>query len=91
MVTAFALLVCVLVSIMSSAVKIKICRITAGIKKYKSIVKKKIRLLGKDKWNIIEVLISKALIHSYICHDEFLSVNNVLRDCYEMEGETKKS
>ena len=34
---------------------------------------------GKDKLNTIEVLISKALINSYIIHDEFLSVNNVLR------------
>ena len=34
---------------------------------------------GKDKLNTIEVLISKVLINSYIIHDEFLSVNNVLR------------
>ena len=30
-------------------------------------------LLGKDKLNTIEVLISKALIDSYISHDEFVS------------------
>ena len=34
---------------------------------------------GKDKLNTIEVLISQVLINSYIIHDEFLSVNNVLR------------
>ena len=68
---------------MSSAVGIKICAITAGIKKYKSIIKKKkkkhdkIALLGKNKLNTIEVLISKALINSYISH-EFVSVNNDL-------------
>ena len=38
---AFASLVCVSVGIMSSARAIKICEITAGIKKYKSIIKKK--------------------------------------------------
>ena len=70
---------------------------TAGIKKYKSIIKKKkkkhdkIVLLGKDKINTIEVLISKALIDSYISHDEFVSVNNVKRECNEMKEETKKS
>ena len=40
----------------------------------------KILLLGKDTLNTIEVLISKTLINSYINHDEFLSVNNVLRE-----------
>ena len=62
---------------MSSAVVIKIFAITAGIKKYKSIIKKKknrdkIVLLEKDKLNTIEVLISKALIDSYISHDKFV-------------------
>ena len=68
--------------------------ITAGIKKYKSIIKKKkkhdkILVLRKDKLNTIDVLISKALIDSYISHDEFVSVNNVLREYYEMEKEIK--
>ena len=49
----------------------------------------KIVLLGKDKLNTIEVLISKALIDSYISHDEFISVNNVLREYYEMKEEIK--
>ena len=34
---------------------------------------------GKDKLNTIEVLISQVLINSYTIHDEFRSVNNVLR------------
>ena len=38
---AFASLVCVSVGITSSARAIEICEITAGIKKYKSIIKKK--------------------------------------------------
>ena len=51
-------------------VGLNICAITAGIKKCKSIRKKKkkkhdkILVLGKDKINTIEVLISKALIDS---------------------------
>ena len=70
-ISAFASLVYVPVGITSSAVGIKICAITAGTKKYKSIIKKKkkkkkkhdkIVLLGKDKLNTIEVLISKSLI-----------------------------
>ena len=87
-------MVCVPVGIVSSAVGIKLCVITAGIKKYKSIIKKKkkhdkILMLRKDKLNTIGVLISKALIDSYISHDEFVSVNNVLREYYEMEKEIK--
>ena len=46
-------------------------------------------LLGKDKLNTIEVLISKALIDSYISHDEFVSVNNVLKEYIEMKEEIK--
>ena len=49
--------------------------------------KDKIVLLGKDKLNTIEVLISKALINSCISHDESVSVNNVLRN----ERKNKKS
>ena len=54
-ISAFASLVCVPVGITSSTVGIKSCAITAGIKKYKSIIKKKrenhdeIALLGKVK------------------------------------------
>ena len=40
-ISAFASLVGVLVVVTSSTVGIKICAITAGIKKYKSIIKKK--------------------------------------------------
>ena len=51
----------------------------------------KIVLLGKDKLNIIEVLISKALIDSYNSHDKFVSVNNVLRKYHEMKEEIKNT
>ena len=86
--SAFASLVCVLISITSSAVGMKICAITAGINKYKSIIKYiQIVLLGKDKLNTIEVLISKTLINT---HDEFISTNSVLREHNKMKEEIKK-
>ena len=44
-------------------------------------------MLGKDKLNTIEVPISKDLIDWYISHNEFVSVNNVLRKYYEMKEE----
>ena len=89
-ISAFASLVCVPFGITSSALGIKLYAITAGIKKYKSIIKKKkkkrdkIVLLGNDLLNAIEVLISKALIDSYISHDKFVSVN-VLREYNEIK------
>ena len=46
-------------------------------------------MIGKDQLNIIEVLIFKELIDSYITHDKFLSVNNVLREYYEIKIEIK--
>ena len=77
------------IGITSSAVGLKTCAITAGIKKYKSIIKKKkkkrdkIILLTKSKLNSIEVLISKALISSTISYDEFVSLN-VLKEYDDM-------
>ena len=88
-ISALASLVWVPVGTMSSAVGIKICPTVAVIKKSKLIIKKKIKKhdkivgndkFGKDKLNTIEVLISKVLMDSYITHDEFVSVNNVLRE-----------
>ena len=82
-ISAFSSLVCVSFGILSSALGIKVYAITAGIKKYKSIVKKKkkkhdeIVLLWKFKLNIIEALISIVLMYSYISHYKFVSVNNV--------------
>ena len=81
----------------SSGIGLKIYAITAGIKKYKSIIKKKkkkhdkIVLLAKSKLNSIEVLISKALIDSNISHDEFVLINNVLKEFYDMKEEIKNS
>ena len=75
------------VEITSSAIELKICVITAGIKKYKSIIKKekkkhdKTVLFTKYKLNSVEVLTSKALI------DEFALTNDVLKEFYHMKAE----
>ena len=93
--SAFASLVRIPIGIASFTIGLKICVITAGIKKYKSIIKKKkkkhdkIVLLAKSKLNSIEVLISKALIDSNISHDEFVLINNVLKGFYDMKEEIK--
>ena len=77
-IASFAWLVFVPNGIASSTIAIKICAATAEIKQYKSIIKKmkkkhdKMVLLGKDKLNIIEVLICKALLGSYLSHDKFV-------------------
>ena len=70
-----------------SAIELKICIITAGIKKYKSIIKKekkkhdKIVLLAKSKLYIREFLTSKALI------DEFALTNDMLKEFYHIKEE----
>ena len=96
-ISAFASLFDIALGITSSAVGINICAITAGIEKCKSMIKKKkkkhdkIVLLIIDKLNTITVLIYKALIDSYISHDKFVSVNNVLREYNEMKKLIKNS
>ena len=78
----FASLVGAPVGIVNSTVGWKICVITAGIKKHKSIIKRnnkkydKIVLLAKSKLNTIEALISKFLIDPNISHNEFVLINN---------------
>ena len=46
-------------------------------------------LLAKSKLNSIEVLISKALIDSNISHDEFILINDVLKEYDNMKEEIK--
>ena len=81
--------------IISSATGLKICAITAGIKKCISIIKKKkkrhdkIVLLAKSKLNEIKVLFSNTLINSDISHDKFVLNNNVLKKYDEMKEETR--
>ena len=75
-ITAFASLLDILTGITSSAIRVKTCAIAVGIKKYRSIIKKKkknhdkVVLLAKSKSNSTNVLISKDLVHSNISHDE---------------------
>ena len=54
----------------------EICVINAGIKNFKSINK---------------VLISKPLMDSNISHDEFVLINNVMKEFYDMREEIKNS
>ena len=83
------------IGITSSATRFKTCAINVGIKEYKLIIKKmikkhdKIVLLAKFKLNNIEVLISKALIDSSISHDEFVLINNVLKEYDYLKEEIK--
>ena len=96
-ISAFASLVGIPVGIASSTIGLKICVITAGIKKYKSIIKKKrkkhdkIVLLAKSKLNSTEVLVFKVLINSNNSHDEFVLINNVLNEFYNLKEEAKNS
>ena len=94
-ISAFASLLGILIGITSSSIGFKICEIAAGIKKYKSIIKKKkkkhykIVLLAKSNLNSIEVLIFKALIDSVISLGELVLINNVLKEYNEMKEEIK--
>ena len=46
-------------------------------------------MLAKSKLNSTEVLICKTLINSHICHDEFVLLNNVLKEYDDMKEEIK--
>ena len=81
-ISTFASLIDIFIGITSSAIGLKVCTIAAGIRKHKSIRKKKkkkhdkIVLLSKSKLSSIEVLISKALIDSFIGNDKFVLISN---------------
>ena len=95
--SAFASLIGLPVDVASSAIGLNVYVITPGIKKCKLIIKKKkkkldkIILLSKFLLNSIKVLISKALIDSNISHDEFVLINNVLKEFYDMKEDIKNS
>ena len=48
-------------------------------------------LLAKSKLNSIEVLTSNALIDLNISHDEFVLINNLLKEFYDIKAEIKNS
>ena len=93
-ISAFASLVGIPIGIKGSALGLKNCVTTIGVKKYNSIIKKKRKkhdemvLLAKTKLKSTEILISRVLIDSYISHDEFVSVNNVLKE-YDIKKQSK--
>ena len=79
------------IGITISEIGLKICTIIAGIKKYKSLIKKKKKkhdktvLLAKTKLNSIEVLLSKDLIDLNINHDKLVLMSNVLKEYDKMK------
>ena len=83
---SFASLLGIPIGITNSAKGVKICAITAGIKKYKSIIKKKkkghekIVLLAKSK-----LFYLKTLIDSFISHDESNLINYGLKEYNKMK------
>ena len=48
-------------------------------------------LLAKSKLNSIEVLTSNALIDLNISHDEFVLINNLLKEFYDIKAEIENS
>ena len=96
LISTFASLIGIPIRIRSSANGLKMFPISAGIKKYKSIIKEKKRkhnkklLLAKSKLNRIEVLNSKTIIDSNISHDVFVLINDVLNEYNKMKEEIKK-
>ena len=83
----------ILIGITSSAIGLRICTIAAEIKKLKIKKKEKkddqIVLLATAKLNTIEVLISKTLIQSNISDDQFVFINNMLKEYGNTKEETK--
>ena len=83
------------IGITSSVIGLKICQINVGIKNYKSIFNKKkkkddkILLVAKCKLNTLGVLISKTSINSFVSHDEFVLINNLLKVYNKMREEIK--
>ena len=94
-ISEFAFLVVISITITRPEFGLNICAITTGIKK--SINKKnknkhdKIVLLEKSNLNRIKVLISKALIDSNINNDQFVLMNNALKEFFDMNKEIKNS
>ena len=46
-------------------------------------------MLARCKLNSIEVIISKASIDSNVSHDEFVMINNMLKEYHDMIEEIK--
>ena len=96
-ISAFVSLVGIPIGITNSVIRLTICAITAWIKKYKSIFKKKKKkhhkrkMLAKSELNSIEFVIFKTLIDLNISHDEFVLINNALKEFYDMNEEIENA
>ena len=96
-ISVFASLVRIPIEIISSAIALKICVKTAEIKNYQSINKKnkkkynKIISLAKSKLNSVVVLISRRFNWLNVSHDEFVSINNALKEFYDIKEEIKNA
>ena len=94
-ISAFASFLGIPIRMTSSTIRLKICAVTARIKKYISIFRKKkkehdkIVLLRKTNLNGIEVFVSKGLIDSNISQDEFVLINNALKEYDDMKVKIK--
>ena len=94
-ISSFASLLDIAIGITSSAIGLKIYKIVAGIKTYKSIIKNKknkrdeIIYLATSELNKTEFLIFKALIDSVISHDEFVLINNVPKEYNKVKEEIR--
>ena len=94
-ISAFASLLDIAIGITSSAIGLKIYKIVAGIKTYKSIIKSKknkrdeIIYLATSELNKTEFLNFKALIDSVISHDEFVLINNVPKEYNKVKEEIR--
>ena len=94
-ISAFASLLDIAIGITSFAIGLKIYKIVAGIKTYKSIIKNKknkhdeIIYLATSELNKTEFLIFKALIDSAISHDEFVLINNVPKEYNKVKEEIR--
>ena len=92
-ISAFTSLISIPIGVTSSTIELKIYAITLGIKKYKSIIKKKkhdrIILLGKPKLNTIDVLISTPSIDSVISNYEFDLIDNLQIEYDKMKKQIK--
>ena len=92
-ISAFAPLVGIPVRIRRSSIGSKSCVITAGMKRYQLIIKKKrkkhkkIVLLAKSKLN--NIVTSRDLSDSNISHDQFFLINNVLKEFDDMKEKRK--
>ena len=87
-ISAFASLIGIPIGIINSAIRLKICAIASIVKK-KENKHDKIILLARSKLNRIEVLISKTLIDSVFSHDEFVLINNEVKEYNDMKEEIK--